>query len=357
MFARIEAPGILALSLAAVLAGMPVFLRAARRWGLLDRPNERSSHAGLVPRGGGVVLLLAAAGSLALLAPWAGAGAGTAAVLGGAAAMSLAGLVDDRVRLSIGPRLAAQVVTALLVVWAAGGLERLPLPEPLDLPLAPPVGAALAVVWLVAAVNFYNFLDGIDGLAGLQGAITGLGIALAAWDGMASAAGAALAGGCLGFLVFNRPPARVFLGDAGSALLGFAFAALPLLAPAPTRSRAVLFVALSLWLFLADATWTLGRRLLLRRPVLRAHREHVYQRLVETGLGHGTVTLAVGLGSALLTALALAAWRGDSARLSWVAVAAAMALFALELLALRRRRGGGERRPSPALGGQAARLG
>jgi Fuc2NAc and GlcNAc transferase len=222
----------------------------------------------------------------------------------------------------------------------AGGLSRLPLPPPLDVALGGS-GLVLAILWMVAVVNFYNFLDGIDGLAALQGVITGLGIAIAGWHPIATAAGVALCGACIGFLVFNWSPARVFLGDVGSGLLGFAFASLPFLAPPSERPRAVLFVALSLWLFLADAAWTLARRAARGARLSEPHREHVYQRLVARGLGHAPVAAALGVGSAALTALALLAWREGGAW-AWTALAAASVLFALELLALKSRSGGGD---------------
>ena len=336
----------LALSLAATLAGTPLFLRAARRWGLLDRPNARSAHTRATPRGGGMVVLAASALALGLAAPWREATRLHVAVLMGAVLMALVGLLDDRLRLSVGPKLVLQITVAAAVVWAAGdALPRLPLPQPLDLPLSG-WGAAVAVVWLVAVVNFYNFLDGIDGLAAVQGLITGLGIVLAGWDPLAGAAGAALAGASLGFLFFNWSPARVFLGDAGSALLGFAFAALPFMAPAAARPGAVFFVALSLWLFLADGVWTVARRLALGQDVLEAHREHVYQRLVRSGLTHREVALGVGLGSAALTLVALLARRASSTALDWAALAAALVLFGAELAVLRRRDGGGAVRDS-----------
>jgi UDP-N-acetylmuramyl pentapeptide phosphotransferase/UDP-N-acetylglucosamine-1-phosphate transferase len=334
----------LALSLAAALAGTPLFLRVARRWGLLDRPNPRSAHTSVTPRGGGLVVLCAAALAFALFGP-SPLSRAQAAVIAGALLMALVGLVDDRLRLSVAPKMLLQVAVAAGVVWAAdGALARLPLPPPLDVSLGT-MGGLFAVAWLVAVVNFYNFLDGIDGLAAVQGVVTGAGIALAGWDGAASAAGAALAGACLGFLFFNWSPARVFLGDTGSALLGFTFAALPLLAPGPARPAAVYFVALSLWLFLADAAFTIARRLALKQDVLAAHREHVYQRLVDRGLAHGGVALGVGAGSALLTVLALLAWRTSSAALAWGALAAGAVVFACELAVLHRRDGGRHERP------------
>jgi glycosyltransferase WbpL len=252
-----------------------------------------------------------------------------------AGALALLGLADDRFSLPAPWRLAVQLGAAAALVAVAGGVGRVPLPAPLDVPLGPLSGAA-AVVWIVAAVNFYNFMDGIDGLAALQGAVTGLGVALAGWDPVAALVGAALAGGCAAFLCFNWSPARIFLGDVGSLLLGFAFAALPLLAPAAQRPRAVFFVALSLWLFLADATFTLLLRLARGAPWDEPHREHLYQRLVKAGSSHRAVALAIGAGSAALTGAALLGWRAGAA-FEAAAALAALAFFAAEWAVVRAR--------------------
>ena len=325
------APAGVAFALGVALT--PLVLRAARRWGLLDRPNERSSHSRVTPRGGGLAVALALAGALAV----AGTGGPRGAVfLAGAFGMALLGLCDDRFSLPVLPRLAAQALVALFVAWSLGGLVKLPLPPPLDLSVGP-MGVPLAALWIVAVVNFYNFLDGIDGLAGLQGVVTGAGIALAAWDPFASAFGAATAGACLAFLLFNWSPARLFLGDVGSLLLGYTFASLPLLAPSGARGDSVLLMALSLWLFLADATWT---RLILiaQRPRWYApHREHLYQRLVASGWSHARAASLIGAGSVLLTAAGLLAVRRAEPAAAWAVLGLATALFLAELGAARWR--------------------
>jgi Fuc2NAc and GlcNAc transferase len=313
------------------------FVRVAPRLGLVDVPNARSSHAVPVPRGGGVALLAGAAIGVAVARPFDPGGVSPAALAVGAGALlvALVGLVDDRYGLPPLPKLLAQVAAAVIVVAAVGGLQQLPLPAPLDVALGP-LGSALGVLWIVAVVNFYNFMDGIDGIAGVQGAVAGAGIALAAWSPPAAVLGGVLAGGCLGFLLHNWSPARVFLGDVGSGALGFAFGAAPFLAPPAERPAATLFVALSLWLFLADAAWTLGARVVRGARWHEAHREHAYQRLVVAGWSHAGVAALVGAGSALLTALALAAWRRGTAALWWSALAVAVALAAAELALARR---------------------
>jgi UDP-N-acetylmuramyl pentapeptide phosphotransferase/UDP-N-acetylglucosamine-1-phosphate transferase len=324
------------VAFAVALAATPAVRFAAARSGMVDVPGPRSSHARATPRGGGLAVA-AALGAAVLLqapAPW-GHDPAVSALLLGAAVAALLGLADDRFSLSAPWRLAVQSALATAFVVVAGGFERLPLPGPLQIPTGA-LGGAAAVVWIVAVMNFYNFLDGIDGLAALQGAVTGLGIALAGWDPFASLLGAALAGGCAAFLVFNWSPARIFLGDAGSLLLGFSFAALPLLAPPAARPRAVFFVAMSLWLFLSDATFTLLRRFARGARWDEAHREHLYQRLVKAGATHRAVALAIGGGSLLLTAVALGGWRAGAA-LEAAAALVALALFAAEWAAVRAR--------------------
>jgi Fuc2NAc and GlcNAc transferase len=186
-------------------------------------------------------------------------------------------------------------------------------------------------------VNFYNFLDGIDGLAGLQGTLTGFGVALAAWHPLASILGTSVAAACAGFLVFNWHPARIFLGDVGSGFLGYTFATLPLLAPEATRAQAVLFVAMSLWLFLADAAWTLAGRAIRGARWHLAHREHLYQRLVILDCPQPRVAAGIGGGAALMTVAALFAWRPGPPSPAWWAVGAlGMALTAAEVATVQR---------------------
>jgi UDP-N-acetylmuramyl pentapeptide phosphotransferase/UDP-N-acetylglucosamine-1-phosphate transferase len=181
----------------------------------------------------------------------------------------------------------------------------------------------------VAVVNFFNFLDGIDGLATSQALVTAGGVALAAWDPVAGLLAAAVAGAAAGFLPYNWSRASIFLGDVGSYFLGYTLATLPLAASTALRPRAVLFVALSLWLFLADAAWTLAQRASRGARWYEAHREHLYQQLAARW-GHSRVAAAIGLGSAALTAGALWAWRRGDAASAWAVLALAVLAFAAE---------------------------
>lgn len=326
-----------AFSIACVvsLATTPVVRAAAHRWGLLDHPSPRSSHRTATPRGGGIAVALGLAAALMTALPLWQQRTDAMAFVAGAALVASVGLLDDRMGLPPLVRLAAQVAAAGVLVAVAGPLERLPLPAPLDVPLGH-AGAPLAILWIVAVVNFYNFMDGIDGLAGIQALITGGALALSGADPLCGVLGAALAGGCAGFLPFNWAPARIFLGDVGSGLLGYTLSAIPFLAPPETRDRVVLLVGTSLWLFLADATACLLRRVARGRRWYEAHREHLYQRWANAGAGHARVTAWIAVGSAVATLTALLAWRDGPASLAWAALALGTTFFALERQVVRR---------------------
>ena len=270
----------------------------AVRKALLDMPNERSSHKVPVPRLGGaafVPILL-----IGLVALWWSAAlplVSRAAYLAGAIALFTVSLVDDFYRLSTTNRFIVQFAVAGAIVGATL--------------TAQPVGvigvvevfiAGILIIGVVGLLNVYNFMDGIDGIAGVQGVVAGL-----AWWGCArdmgapasAALGLALAAGTLGFLTLNWPPAKIFMGDAGSTVLGFTFAVLPLLVWVETKPPigffSLMVVGLLLvWPFCADGAFTILRRLRKRENILKAHRSHLYQRLVIAGLPHRSVTLVYG---------------------------------------------------------------
>lgn len=317
------------------LAATPLVVAAARRWGLLDHPGPRSSHRTPTPRGGGIAVAVGLAAASMMALPLWRQRTDAMAFVAGAALVTLVGLLDDRFRLPPFVRLATHLAAAGLLVAVAGPFVRLPLPPPLDLPVGP-AGAPLAVLWIVAVVNFYNFMDGLDGLAAIQAVITGGALALSGADPLCGVLGAALAGGCAGFLPFNWAPARVFLGDVGSGLLGYTLSAIPFLAPRETRDGVVLLAGTSLWLFLADPTTCLVRRVARGGRWYEAHREHLYQRWANAGAGHARVTAWIAVGSALTTLIALLAWRNGPAVFAWAALALGTALFALERRVVRR---------------------
>lgn len=256
----------------------------AHHRGVLAWPGHRQSHQVATPTGGGLGLVAAV-----LLAGWLpGPGALTPevwllGVLPGMLVLCLVGWLDDRRPLGALVRLAIQVAVSLwLLVWLRDGWDV----------AGHAIGhAALGMVVLVGLMNAWNFMDGSNGMAGSQGLFTALVLVmLFAHAGQAGLALAALsvAAACAGFLPWNIPLARVFMGDAGSVPLGFAVGAL-LLAGWLTGAVSLAVALLLSSLFLVDAGMTLARRFLRGEQWYTAHRQHVYQRLISSGWSHNQV--------------------------------------------------------------------
>jgi Fuc2NAc and GlcNAc transferase len=304
---------------------------------ILDVPNDRSSHSVPTPRGGGlaIALVLPAGLTAAAGAGWVDRELALALGVGGALVAGI-GWIDDHRHVPARVRAGVHFAASVWAVWRLGGLDSLRLGG-FELPLGPlgPVVAVVGIVWLI---NLYNFMDGIDGIAGGEALAVGLaGAALTGYTGEASVAVASLlvAAGAAGFLVWNRPPARIFMGDVGSGLLGFAFGALAL--ASETRGS----VPLLLWLvllgvFVADATATLLRRVVHGERWYDAHRSHAYQRAVRAGWSHGGVTVASILLTGLLALLVAAAVIRPS--LQPVVAVAAVLLLGAGYLAVERVR-------------------
>ena len=175
--------------------------------------------------------------------------------------------------------------------------------------MAYPAGAfaPLAFLWIVGLTNAYNFMDGIDGIAGGQAVVAGLAWALFGMieqQTLIAMLGLLIAGSSAGFLMHNWQPARIFMGDVGSAFLGFTFASLAVMAWPNVRLAAA--GALVVWPFVADAAFTFARRAARGERVMEAHRSHVYQRMNQRGLSHAAVSMiytalaAIGAAAAIL---------------------------------------------------------
>jgi UDP-N-acetylmuramyl pentapeptide phosphotransferase/UDP-N-acetylglucosamine-1-phosphate transferase len=314
----------LAASLCLTAAVLPILRRRA----ILDRPNERSSHAVPTPRGGGVAIMAAllpgwAALELAGLAPpaiW--------AAISGAVGLALVSFIDDLRPLPVVVRLLVQFAAVFLAVAAlpgSGNVFQGLLPSALD-------RAVSAVLW-VWFLNLFNFMDGIDGIAGTEAACLGVGVALVALlDPSTSLAahpalGLTLAAASLGFLWWNWHPARLFMGDVGSVPLGFLLGWLLLSLAAAGEWVAALVLPLY---YLVDASWTLMRRLLRGATVWRAHREHFYQRAAQAGLSHAAVVTRILIANLALVVIAVSAVRVGAAMATALSVATvAMLLFEL----------------------------
>jgi Fuc2NAc and GlcNAc transferase len=335
--------GVLVFAASVLLTG--IVRRFALASGLTDVPNPRSSHTRITARGGGLAVVLTTTAGVIVLAL-----AGvvskplfmTVAIGGGT--IALVGYLDDRRQVRPVLRF---IVHACAALWALGWLGGLP---PLlfgdhliKLGAAGYVLGALGIVWVL---NLFNFMDGIDGIAATEAIFITCAAVLAGlirgWPAEVPAASWVLAFASAGFLCWNWPPAKVFLGDVGSGYLGYIIAVLAL------TSAQTDPVALWVWLilggaFFVDATVTLVRRWLRRDRVFEPHRSHAYQWLTRRWGSHGKVTgtvFAVNL-------VWLLPWSMLAANLPYYAsVAVIGALVPLAVLAV--LLGSGRREHNPA---------
>jgi Fuc2NAc and GlcNAc transferase len=263
------------LLLSAFLCG--VYLRIARVWRFLDAPNERSSHSLPTPHGGGAALILAFVSGLLLAAKLYGAWDDSFVALALAAVvLMMLGIVDDLYGLSVWPRL---IMYAVLCLWlSACLLHGVAAGNPL-LSGALVLVATFVLLW---SLNLYNFMDGIDGIAAIQAVLACCAAALLSWftghEESYPRYCLMLAAAHGGFLVWNFPPARLFMGDAGSVPTGFLLGALALLGAAQGQLNPLVWLIL-LAAFITDASWTLVWRMASGQAFTQAHRQHAYQRL------------------------------------------------------------------------------
>lgn len=321
-----------ALGAALACAGLIVALRPLLVRYALARPNARSSHRTPTPQGGGIAVIAAALGAvalgLALTAAAPGFSAGFAWLAAATAGLALVGAVDDIRPLPALPRLLLQVAAVAAVLGLVAGEARL-LPEAVPLWLERAI-AVLAGVWFVNLVNFMDGLDWITVAEMVPVCLAAVGLALILGRPAAALTAAALAGALLGFAPFNRPVARLFLGDVGSLPIGLLVAWLLWEIAAADALAAALLLPLY---HLSDATLTLARRLLRGERIWEAHRTHFYQQATTNGFTVRAVVAHVFALNLALAGLALATvlWSG------WMVQLAALALGAgLVGLVLRR---------------------
>jgi Fuc2NAc and GlcNAc transferase len=264
---------------------------------LLDVPNSRSSHATPTPTGGGVAIV--ASGLLSMVGlgaagvmPW----ATVAALAGGGTFVGVIGFIDDHRDLAPASRLVAHFAAAAWLLALIGGVPRIQI-----LGMTVTAGAIIlpiAVLYVVWVLNLTNFMDGIDGLAAIEAVTVCSAGALLCYLAVPQRPTWMLpvfmAAAALGFFAWNRPPAKIFMGDAGSSFLGFLFASLALYT---ARDAPALFWCWTILLgvFTVDATTTLIRRLFRGENVSSAHRSHAYQHAAVRYAAHAPVTFAAAV--------------------------------------------------------------
>ena len=303
------------LASAAIEVGL---LRLAPKYGWVAEPNRRGFHAKPTPTLGGLGFALPILAWLGWLATQEPRLAGLALAVGG---VGLVGLIDDLRELRWPPRLAAHCLAAALALWALAP----------DWPLMLLAGALVLTVW---HVNLFNFMDGIDGLTGSACLFFCLAVQLLSGGAPGWLGGLAwvTAGGALGFLTFNWPPARIFMGDLGSLFLGLLLAAitLGLIDQGILSATACLILLTGLWF---DTTYTLCVRIATRQRFTEAHRSHLYQRIAARR-GQLWTTLAF-LGFCLLWLLPLAWLAQTQPAYGWLWLLAAVLPLAVAAPLLR----------------------
>jgi glycosyltransferase WbpL len=311
-----------------------VMRRLALAQGVLDVPNDRSSHQVPTPRGGGVAIAVSTAAASAILL-WRGALDLPLflALTGGGMAVAFVGYLDDRRPLSARIRFVAHLAAGVWALACLGGLPSLRYGDHLlSLGWLGYVVGALGVAW---TLNLFNFMDGIDGIAASEAVFIVWGASVLALVTQATgvpAMGFVFGAVCCGFLVWNWPPAKIFMGDVGSGYVGYV---LVVLAVGAARENPV---AIYVWtilggVFFCDAFVTLVCRVLRGERVYQAHRSHAYQRLARRWESHRRVTLAV----MMVNLIWLLPWAWLAAahpgRAAWMVIIALAPLALLALLA------------------------
>lgn len=293
--------------------------RLALRMSVVDIPNERSSHKKVVPRGGGLAIVVVVL-TYVLVFPIADYQYEVLLVITG---LAILGWSDDRYSLTAGIRLLVQSAIAVGTILTVGPFKFV---EFLGMRvLETPFSLIFTFLWIVWMINLYNFMDGIDGIAGVETVVaaTTMGIWFYAFgiDTQLLLFCWVLAAASLGFLVFNWPPAKIFMGDVGSVCIGGIFAILAIIGVNEYDIPLAAYIIL-LSVFIADSTITVIRRLYNRENIFRAHRSHYYQRAVSVGWSHKQVSVVILVANLALAIIGSAAANRMSPEWLWPLLAA-----------------------------------
>jgi UDP-GlcNAc:undecaprenyl-phosphate GlcNAc-1-phosphate transferase len=310
-----------ALSFVAAAALVPLLARVASDYGVIANPSPDRLHDTPTPYLGGLAIVITACAVAPFLHGWKPA---ATVVLFAAAGVGAVGLVDDVRTVRPTKRLLAEVAAA--TVAAAAGAR-------VDL-IGGPLDWVITIVWLVGVTNAYNLLDNMDGAAGVVASTTAVALAVAAGledQVLVGGLAAVVAGACIGFLVHNWHPARIFMGDAGSLFLGFLLGVIALELRFPVgHSASIGAVVLLTGPALFDTTLVVWSRWRSGVPVYRGGIDHTSHRLLRMGLQPVPVVAILGAASAACCGLGIAVGRGT---LPIAPVAAGTAMLGVGLLA------------------------
>ncbi len=316
---------------------MPIVVKYALKCGFVDEPGERKIHQVPIPRFGGIAIWLAFMASFALLVlffkeypPE----SGLTGVLVGGSLMFFLGLLDDRYNLSPYLKLLIQLMAAGIAFYFGVRIEALDLPDSKLLVLHS-MSLPVTLIWLVGISNAMNLIDGVDGLAGGVATISGITLAMVAvftHQPIAAVLAALLAGSCLGFLVYNFFPARIFMGDSGSLFCGFILAGIAVTGVLKTQVAVVLVPMVVLTVPLLDMVYSILRRLFKGKNPFIADAEHIHHKLLKAGFSQ-VRTVAVLYGVCILVGMLATSYVHNL--WTYLSLIIGLCLLALALLMLR----------------------
>jgi len=254
---------------------------------ILDNPNHRSLHTIATPRGGGIALITAVVLAWNIFALTTPTFDNLLVLNASVLTLSVLGLLDDLYKLKPIIRFAVHLLVAVVSYLFGWGLESLKLPG-LELSIPPSIAMIIAILFIIWMLNLYNFMDGMDGFAGgmtLVGFSTFAILGFIQGEQVFATLSLIIAASSLAFLLFNFPPAKLFMGDAGSVTLGFMVSIFALWAD--NKNIFSLWVSILIFSpFIVDATVTLFKRIYKKKKIWEAHRSHYYQLLVQSGWSH-----------------------------------------------------------------------
>lgn len=313
----------------------PVVIRLATRMDLVDSPDGlRRRHQNAVPRVGGVAVILAVAAAIFFVRGSISADRGLVGVLAGCLIVAAVGLFDDVRGASPRLKVVAQLLAASVAWWFAPQFSGFAVGYTSEFALGL-LGLPVLMLWVVVISNGYNLIDGINGLAssvGIVGALATAAISLALGNGGEALLSVALAAALAGFIRFNFPAARIFLGDAGSLSIGFLLALLTFRgASRPSGSVVLVVPLLALLLPLFETGLTIARRWLRSVSVVMADAHHIHHRLLDVGFGHSGATVVLATAAAIFAILGVALGVAGPTMM-WVISVVAIAALVLSLL-------------------------
>ena len=294
MYSLIDFVIAFAISLVVSVAVTPLVIKFAKRFGFVDKPDYRKVHKGLMPRVGGLSIVIGASAGLLylndlILPLW-------PVILGGGIIL-IVGILDDRFTLSPKAKLVGQILAACIVVFADFKIDFITLPFVAERIYLGNFSYVFGILWIVGITNAINLIDGLDGLAGGVSVIAMTSImALAAMNGqyMVVALTVILIGGTIGFLFFNFNPAKIFMGDTGALFLGYCISIISLLGlfkSVTIFSLVVPIIILAIPIF--DTFFAIIRRILNKQKISAPDKSHLHHRLLAMGFSHKETVLII----------------------------------------------------------------